>query len=151
MLTTLAYLRQDGRTLMMLRNRKPNDVHQGKWNGLGGAFEAGESPEECLRREVQEESGLEVEEAQLRGVLTFPDFAGRGDRYVFVFVVTRFSGQVGECAEGELHWIDDDALLDLELWPGDRVFLPWLDEPEFFSAKFTYEDGELVAHEVEFY
>ncbi|HEX7003454.1 MAG TPA: 8-oxo-dGTP diphosphatase [Trueperaceae bacterium] len=151
MLTTLAYLRHGGRTLMMLRNRKPNDVHEGKWNGLGGRFEGGESPEECMRREVREESGLEVEEAQLKGILTFPNFAGRGDRWVFVFVVTRFSGKQGECAEGELHWIDDAELLDLELWPGDRVFLPWLNEPGLFSAKFTYEGGRLVSHQVEFY
>lgn len=136
---------------MLYRNKKPHDVHRGKWNGLGGKLEPGESPEECMRREVWEESGLTVEAAQLRGFLTFPLFDGREDWYVFVYTVSRTSGELTESTEGELHWIPDEELLNLNLWPGDRIFLPWLGGERFFSAKFVYQQGELVSHSVVFY
>jgi 8-oxo-dGTP diphosphatase len=136
---------------MMLRNKKLNDVHTGKWIPLGGGFEAGESPEECMRREVREESGLEVESAVLKGVITFPNFAERGDRWVFVFVVTAFSGDLGACLEGDLHWIADHDLESLEMWPGDRLFMNWLAEPGFFSAKIVYREGTVESHDVRLY
>jgi 8-oxo-dGTP diphosphatase len=150
-LATLCYLKQDGRTLMLYRNKKPNDMHEGKWNGLGGKLEPGESPEECMRREVGEESGLTASATQLKGILTFPLFDGLEDWYVFVYTVSKFSGDLAESAEGELHWIPDEELLDLNLWPGDRIFLPWLGGERFFSAKFVYRQGELVSHSVTFY
>ena len=83
------YVRDGDRTLMIQRNKRPDDTHYGKWNGLGGKFEPGESPEECMRREVREESGLEVERGDLKGILTFPDFDGKHDWYAFCFLVTR--------------------------------------------------------------
>ncbi|MEZ4560192.1 MAG: 8-oxo-dGTP diphosphatase [Caldilineaceae bacterium] len=100
---------------MLLRNKKANDMHAGKWNGLGGKFEPGETPEDCAIREIQEESGLTVRNPALRGILTFPGFDGEEDWYAFVFVANTFEGELIESDEGELHWIDDDRLLDLNL------------------------------------
>jgi 8-oxo-dGTP diphosphatase len=150
-LATLCYLRQEGHTLMVHRVKKENDMHAGKWNGLGGKFEPGESPEECARREIFEESGLMARELILKGVLTFPQFSNDEDWYAFLFVVSDFEGQLIDSPEGDLKWIPDDQLLDLNLWAGDRIFLPWLDQPKFFSGKFIYEKGELTHYEVEFY
>lgn len=151
-LATLAYVRRDGRTLMLHRSGRPDDYHRGRYNGLGGKFEPGESPEACLAREVREESGLVVEEARLKGFLTFPMFDGKDDWYAFVYVVERFSGEpVTSSPEGTLHWVPDEDLPDLPLWPGDRVFLPWLDQPTLFSATLRYEAGAYRGYEVVFY
>lgn len=149
-LATLCYLKRDGCTLMLHR-RRLGDYHRGKYNGLGGKLAPGESPEDCVRREVHEESGLKVTEMRLRGILTFPLFDGRDDWYVFVYTVTGFEGELTSSAEGELTWVADEDLLGLELWPGDRVFLPWLDKPETFSATFRYEEGRFRDYEVSFY
>ena len=146
-LCTLAYVRSGGRTLML---RRPSSGHHqaGKYNGLGGKFEPGESPEECLRREVLEESGLVVESADLKGFITFPDFDDEDDWYVFVYVITGYSGEVRSGPEGQLEWIEDEAVADLPLWEGDRHFLPWLSQPGIFSATFRYEAGRFVSYEV---
>jgi 8-oxo-dGTP diphosphatase len=150
-LATLCYLRRDGKTLMVHRIKKANDMHQGKWNGLGGKLEAGETPEECTLREVYEESGLRVRNLQLKGLLTFPAFDDFEDWYVFVFVATEFEGELIDSPEGNLEWIDNDELKDLHLWDGDPIFLAWLDHKEIFSAKFNYNNGRLVSHEVVLY
>ena len=151
-LATLVYVRAGDMTLMLHRNARPADVHYGKFNGLGGKFEPGESPEACMRREVLEESGLIVERAELKGILTFPDFAGGDDWYAFVFVVHAFSGLLSvHPPEGELVWVPTAEIPALPLWEGDRIFLPWLDEPGFFSGVFRYRDGQLCDHEVQFY
>ena len=99
---TLCYVQSNGRTLMMHRNKKPGDVHIGKWNGLGGKLDPGESPDECVVREIREESGLTLIEPRLRGVLTFPAFKPGEDWLVFVYTASRFAGEVGACAEGDL-------------------------------------------------
>lgn len=91
-LATLVYLRKNGKTLMVYRNKKANDVHQGKWNGLGGKFEAGETPEECAIREVLEESGLMVKDLKLKGFLSFPEFANNEDWYAFLFCANDYEG-----------------------------------------------------------
>ncbi len=148
---TLCYVRSAGKTLMMYRNKKPGDVHRGKWNGLGGKLDAGESPEECVIRELREESGLTIISPRLRGVLTFPAFKPGEDWLVFLYTATKFSGEVGVCAEGDLEWVSDERLADLPLWEGDRIFLPWLEQERFFSGKFTYVEGRLVSHTVSFY
>ncbi|HUF38345.1 MAG TPA: 8-oxo-dGTP diphosphatase [Anaerolineales bacterium] len=150
-LATLCYIKRGDRTLMLHRNKKENDVHKGKWNGLGGKFLPGETPEDCAAREVFEESGLRAERLDLCGVITFPLFSHDSDWYVFVFIVTAFGGELAESPEGELAWIPDRDLLDLNLWEGDRIFLPWLARPEFFSARFIYEKGQFVSHSVRFY
>lgn len=150
-LATLCYLKQNGKTLMIHRIKKENDMHAGKWNGLGGKLEPGETPEECVIREVEEESGLRLENPKLRGVLTFPAFAEEEDWYAFVFVGTEFDGDLIDSQEGVLRWVPDDEVLDLNLWAGDRIFLPWLEGEKFFSGKFSYENGDLVAHHVAFH
>ncbi len=150
-LGTLCYLRKDGKTLMVHRIKKPNDMHQGKWNGLGGKLEPGEAPEECARREIYEESGLRVKELKYKGLLTFPGFANEEDWYAFVFVATDFEGNLIDSPEGTLRWVDDKDLLNLNLWEGDRLFIPWLDRADFFSAKLIYRDGCLIDHWVIFY
>ncbi len=150
-LATLCYLRQDGKTLMVHRVKKENDIHQGKWNGLGGKFEPGETPEACAAREILEESGLRPISMALKGFLTFPNFAHGEDWYAFVFVVDRFEGELIESPEGDLRWIPNEQLLELSLWEGDRLFLPWLDQPGFFSARFVYHNGRLMEHSVVFY
>jgi 8-oxo-dGTP diphosphatase len=149
-LATLCYLRQGGKTLMIHRIKKANDIHEGKWNGLGGKFEPGETPEECAIREIYEESGLRAENPLLKGFLTFPGFAHDEDWYAFVFVVRQFTGELVESPEGYLSWIEDERLPQLNLWEGDLIFLPWLDQPGFFSAKFVYKNNRLTTHEVVF-
>jgi 8-oxo-dGTP diphosphatase len=136
---------------MIHRVKKPNDMHQGKWNGLGGKLEPGESPEDCVRREVEEESGLLVKKMWLKGFLSFPGFSNDEDWYAFVFVVPEFEGQIIESLEGVLKWIDNSDLFQLNLWEGDRIFLPWLDRPGIFSGKFVYRDRTLVNHSVSYY
>lgn len=150
-LYTVCYVKNDEKTLMIHRIKKQMDTHYGKWIGLGGKFELGETPEECAIREVKEESGLDVRDPQLKGLLTFPNFDGRDDWYVFVFIMREFTGCLIDSPEGELKWIADKELLDLNLWEGDRVFLPWLNEGRFFSAKFNYKDGRLVDYQVSFH
>ncbi len=150
-LATLCYVRHQGNTLMLHRTKKKDDIHKGKWNGLGGKFETGESPEECARREILEESGLTATGLSLKGLLTFPAFANNEDWYAFVFVVDQFEGELIPSTEGELRWIDDQKLTELELWEGDRYFLPWLNRSGFFSGKFIYQDGNFINYQVEFY
>ena len=148
---TLCYVRGDGKTLMIHRVKKENDMHQGRWNGLGGKLEPGETPEECATREIYEESGLRVASLNFKGLLTFPGFANEEDWYAFVFVVREFEGELIDSPEGTLQWIDDAQLYDLDLWEGDRVFLNWLDKPGFFSAKFIYKNGQFIDFDVNFY
>ena len=136
---------------MVHRIKKANDMHQGKWNGLGGKLETGETPEECAQREITEESGLRAINLALKGLLTFPAFANEEDWYAFVFVADEFEGELIDSPEGVLQWINDPELMDLDLWAGDRIFLKWLDRPGFFSGKFIYQDGQFIDYEVNFY
>lgn len=151
-LATLCYVKRAGKTLMMHRVKREGDMHQGKWNGLGGKMHPGETPEECVIREVREESGLEIRRPRLHGIITFPKFNEKHDWYAFVFTVSDFDGEPwGECDEGRLEWIEDGKVLDLPLWEGDKVFIPWLERENFFSAKFIYQQGKYISHEVTFY
>jgi len=150
-LATLCYLRRNGQTLMIHRTKKENDIHHGKWNALGGKFHFGETPEECVRREVKEESGYDLGEIKLKGFITFPEFDFIEDWYVFLFTSENFQGEMIDSSEGDLCWIDDDKLDKLNLWEGDYIFMKWLQQPQFFSAKFTYKNQRLVDYQVEFY
>ena len=150
-LGTLIYLKRDLKTLMLHRVKKEQDFHEGKWNGLGGKLEPGETPEECAIREVKEESGLDLVNPRLRGIITFPMFDQVDDWYVYLFTGSEFSGELIDSPEGNLDWIDDGRLLDLNLWEGDYIFLKWLDQERFFSARFVYEDKQLVDHSVVFH
>lgn len=150
-LATLCYVKRDGHTLMIHRNKRPNDIHEGKWNGLGGKFEAGESPENCVIREVGEESGLTIRSPHLHGILTFTNFKGN-DWYVFVYTAEDFTGELlNDVPEGKLEWIRNDEVLRLPLWDSDQVFLPWVAQERFFSGKFNYDGEKFVDHEVAFY
>ncbi|MCL2402709.1 MAG: 8-oxo-dGTP diphosphatase, partial [Coriobacteriia bacterium] len=127
---------------------------EGKWIGIGGKFEHGESPEQCLVREVQEETGLILTDFQLRGLVTFTTEDGSSDpMLIFVYTATGFTGEVGHCSEGTLQWIDTDKIQDLNLWAGDRLFWEWMQESDdkLFSARFTYKGEDLTHHQVSFY
>ncbi|MGI6706179.1 MAG: NUDIX hydrolase [Clostridia bacterium] len=150
-LTTLCYIKDKGRTLMLHRVKREQDIHGGKWNGLGGKLEQGETPEECVIREVYEESGLIIQNPTLRGILTFPLFYDGEDEYTFVFTAEDFQGNLRESDEGILQWIDDAEISSLNLWEGDRIFLKWLETGRFFSGKLVYEKGRLVDYQVVFY
>ena len=149
-LATLCYVKRDGKTLMVHRNKKPNDIHEGKWNGLGGKFETGETPEECVRREVREEAGLFIRKPRLHGLLVFTNFKGK-DWYVFVFTAMEFEGELIDSPEGQLEWIMDSQLTSLNLWESDHIFFPWIEAGNFFSAKFDYEGDEMRGYDVNFH
>lgn len=136
---------------MIHRVKKEDDMHKGKWNGLGGKLEPEETPEECVIREVKEESGLTIKNPLLKGFLTFPRFSNNEDWYVFIFTAHEFEGKLIDSREGNLRWIDDAKLLKLNLWEGDRVFIPWLERKGFFSGKFIYRNGKLIDYKVSFY
>lgn len=152
-LATLCYIhdKKTNSTLMIHRVKKETDYHYGKWNGLGGKFESGESPEECAIREVKEESGLNVKSIKMKGFITFPLFDGIEDWYVFLFVIDDYDGELIDSSEGNLKWIPNNKLTEIKLWEGDKIFIPWLFEEKFFSAKFIYENGKFVDYEVFFY
>ena len=152
-LATLCYVinKKSDSTLMIHRVKKENDYHQGKWNGLGGKFEQGESPEECAIREIKEESGLTVKSITMKGFITFPMFDGKEDWYVFLFVTDDFEGELIDSNEGDLAWIPNEKLTEINLWDGDKIFISWLFKDKFFSAKFNYKNGEFIDYEVNFY
>lgn len=140
-LTTLCYAENDGRWLMMHRTKKAADENAGKWIGLGGHMQEDESPEECVRREVREEAGLELEGLRLRGILTFilPDW---GNELTFLYTARAEDRELPECDEGELRWIRIEEAEKLPLWEGDRIFLPLLRTREdCFSLKLIYAPG----------
>ena len=143
MQTTLCYIEKDGRTLMLHRVKKKNDMNHDKWIGVGGKFEYGESPEECMLREVREETGLTVTDWAYRGIVTFvsQDWC----EYMHLFTASEFTGEVRACDEGTLEWVETDKLTQLPMWEGDKVFLRLLKEKEpFFSLKLVYDEERLV-------
>jgi 8-oxo-dGTP diphosphatase len=143
--TSLCYIEQDGRYLMLHRVKKKQDPNAGKWIGVGGKFEDGESPEECAVREVLEETGLTMVSPRLRGIVTFVTDAWPTE-YMFLFTADQFSGELRSCDEGELAWVEKERVLSLPLWEGDRVFLPLLaEEHPFFSLKLSYHGEALVS------
>ena len=148
---TLCYINNGHKTLMLHRIKKKNDIHEGKWNGLGGKLESGESPEECVIREVYEESGLIIKNPNLRGIMTFPKFDDIDDWLVFLYTATDFNGDLIESNEGALKWINNNEILNLNLWEGDKIYLDWLNQDKFFSAKFIYKKRSLKDYNVIFY
>jgi len=150
-ISTLCYIKKNNQTLMLHRIKKKNDIHKNKWNGLGGKLIDGESPEECVKREVFEESGLIIESPKLHGIITFPKFDEIDDWIVFIYTAKNFEGNLIECNEGKLDWVSDDQLLRLNIWEGDKIFIPWLSQEKFFSAKFIYKKKKLADYSVIFY
>ena len=142
-MTTLCYPERDGKYLMLHRIKKKNDENHDKWIGVGGKFEAGESPEDCMHREIFEETGLTVTDYRYRGIVTFVSDIYETE-YMHLFTVTDWTGEARECDEGELAWIKKKKLFDLTLWQGDRIFLKLLQEDvPFFSLKLAYQGDEL--------
>lgn len=151
-LATICYIDNGKEWLLLHRNKKPNDVHAGKWIGVGGKLEAGETPDECAIREIREETGLTVKSLSLKGIITFPDFTPDNDWYTYVFKVTAFEGELIECDEGTLEWVPYDDILNRPTWEGDYTFMKWiLEDKPFFSAKFSYQDERLIDSQVNFY
>lgn len=149
MLTTLCYIEKDDSYLMLHRVKKENDLNKDKWIGVGGKFEEGETPEECLLREVREETGLTLTSYRFRGIITFISDEW-GIEYMHLFTADAYEGELSkermqECKEGELVWIPKTEVLNLHLWEGDKIFLKLLNErEEFFSLKLRYEGEKLV-------
>lgn len=145
-LSTLCYLEQGGKYLMLHRTRKEKDVNKDKWIGVGGHFEKDESPEECLLREVREETGYTLTSYRFRGLVTFVSGDGVTE-YMSLFTADGFTGKETACDEGELQWVDKKDIPMLNLWEGDRIFFRLLEEREgFFSLKLVYDGaGGLVS------
>ena len=145
-LSTLCYLERDGKYLMLHRTMKKNDVNKDKWIGVGGHFEADESPEECLLREVWEETGYTLTAYRYRGIVTFVSGDGVTE-YMSLFTADGFTGQQQPCEEGQLEWVDKQDVWKLNIWEGDKIFFRLLEETkEFFSLKLVYDGtGVLVS------
>ena len=148
--TTLCYIEKDEAYLMMHRVKKKNDVNQDKWVGVGGKFEYGESPYDCARREIFEETGLTANTLLYRGIVTFVSDLF-GTEYMHLFTCNDFSGNLNEdCDEGELLWVPKNDVPTLPIWEGDKIFFELLNtEEKFFSLKLVYEGDTLISHTLE--
>ena len=142
--TTLCYIERDGAYLMLHRTKKTNDENHDKWIGIGGKFEAFESPYDCVVREAKEETGLTLTSPRYRGIVTFVSDQMPVAEYMHLFTADRFTGDILDCDEGDLEWIKIEDLLKLPMWEGDKIFLDLLQTEEpFFSLKLVYE-GETL-------
>lgn len=143
--TTLCYIEQNGAYLMLHRVKKENDENRDKWIGIGGKLEEGESPEDCVQREALEETGLTLQSYSYRGLVTFVSDE-YGTELMHLFTADRFSGEIKECDEGVLEWIDRRALYALPMWEGDKIFLELIASPgPFFSLKLNYSGDRLIS------
>ncbi len=155
-LTTLCYIERKNRYLMMHRVAEKEDANQGKWIGVGGHFQVGESPEECLLREVKEETGVTLTSYRLRGIITFVSDEW-GCEYMYLYTADGFEGELDEqrmesCREGILKWIPKKEIFFLNLWEGDRLFLKLLlQEEKLFSMKLEYQGDRLVDSDLKIY
>lgn len=130
---------------MLHRTKKKNDINEGKWLGIGGKFEDKESPEDCIIREVKEETGLALNSVKLRGILTFINTICETE-YIYVFTSNDFTGNLIECNEGELKWVEKEKVTSLNLWEGDKIFIEKIkEESPFFTIKYVY-DGDTLLH-----
>ncbi len=144
-LTTLCYIEKDSSYLMLHRVTKKNDINHDKWIGVGGHFEFHESPEDCLLREVKEETGLTLKRFSFRGIVTFVSDDEPAE-YMCLYTSDDFDGELSSCNEGILEWIPFSEIENLELWEGDKIFLHLLrTAAPFFSLKLVYEKGKLVS------
>lgn len=142
MLTTLCYIEKEDSYLMLHRISKKNDVNKEKWIGVGGHFEKDESPEDCLLREVKEETGLALTSYHFRGIVTFilKDKGSELTEYMCLYTADDYEGTLYDCNEGVLKWVNKNEIFNLNLWEGDRIFLRLLQENHpFFSLKLVYE------------
>lgn len=150
-LTTLCYIEKDDCYLMLHRTKKENDENHDKWIGVGGKFEKEESPEECLLREVEEETGLSLVSYKFRGIITFVSEEW-GTEYMHLFTADQYTGNLKECDEGELVWVPKDRIESLTLWEGDKIFLRLLQqEKSFFTLKLRYQGDQLTENSCRIY
>ena len=149
--TTVCYIEKDGKYLMIHRVKKENDENKDKWIGIGGKLEEGESPHDCIIREVYEETGLTITNPSLRAIITFVSDVF-GTQYMYLFKATSFSGELNkDCDEGELKWIEKSLLYQMPIWEGDKIFFKLLDEQApFFSLKLVYKGDTLISHKLNF-
>ena len=142
--TTLCYITRGDEVLMLHRVKKKNDINKDKWIGIGGKFEGEESPDDCLLREVREETGLELTDWKCRGVVTFLSDGCEGE-FMYLFTADGFVGEPKECDEGDLQWVSREFLYSLPMWEGDKIFLDllWQDAP-FFLLKLRYQGDQLI-------
>ena len=142
--TVLAYIEKDNQYLLLFRNKKKVDINKGKWIGVGGHIEKSETPVDALIREVKEETNLDVLEYQKRGIVYFcyNDIVEK----MHLFTTSKCSGVLSECNEGTLKYVDKKEMLNLPMWPGDKIFLKYLEEDEpYFELKLVYVNDELVS------
>ena len=144
--TTLCHIEKDGKYLMLHRVKKENDLNKDKWVGIGGKFEDKESPEQCNRREVFEETGLTIHNAKYRGIVTFVSDKWETE-FMHIFTCDDFSGKIIECDEGKLEWIDKAELFNLPIWEGDKIFLKLISSTDtpFFSLRLEYIGDKLIS------
>lgn len=147
-LTTLCYIKKDESYLMLHRVSKKHDVNKDKWIGVGGHFEQGESPEDCLLREVKEETGLTLKSYRFRGILTF-NFNDNESEYICLYTADEFEGELRDCDEGTLEWVPKSEIHNLNLWEGDKIFFDLLNQDiPFFSLKLQYQGDVLIGYEL---
>ena len=150
-LSTLCYIEKDGKYLMLHRTKKKKDINKDKWIGIGGKFEEGESPEECIVREVKEETGLELKSYKLRCIVTYVSTSWETE-YMYVFTSKVFTGSSIECNEGDLQWIAKDEITKLNTWEGDKIFVEKLQKDNsFFTVKFEYDGEKLIKYDLKEY
>ena len=149
---TLCYIEREGKYLMLHRTKKEKDLNKDKWIGVGGKFEDKESPEECVKREVKEETGLTLKTCKLRCIVTYVSNEWETE-YMYVFTSNDFEGSLIDCNEGDLQWIEKEKVIDLKTWEGDRIFLERIlkENSPFFTAKLKYEGEKLIKSEVNEY
>lgn len=146
--TTLCYIEKDSSYLMLHRVKKENDINRDKWIGIGGHFEFGESPEECVTREIREETGLMPISLGYRGIVTF--VCGEECEYMHLFTCDSFTGTLTDCDEGVLEWVPKEKLAGFDMWEGDFIFLDLIGNKSqpFFSLKLHYSDGGVLTEAV---
>lgn len=146
-LTTMCYIQRNQQTLLLHRIKKKNDINGGKWIGVGGKFEAGESAEECMRREIFEETGLVAKKLQLHGFVSFPELYYGEDEMMFIYTCHDFDGEIHDCDEGVLQWVDNDKIHSLPMWEGDYHFFEWIKDDKIHSAKIIYENDHVIEYQ----
>lgn len=150
-LSTLCYIEKDGKYLMLHRTKKKNDINKDKWLGIGGKFEEGESPEECIIREVKKKTGLTLNTYKLRCVVTYVSTNWETE-YMYVFTSNDFVGELIECNEGDLQWVQKDKVTELNTWEGDKIFVEKIKNNDaFFTVKFNYDGEKLIKYDLNEY